>query len=520
MDNDIKIIKNDTKDSRSVQRHEDVLLFLNKELCKLEQKKGVKTYNLEDEYAKTKKNKSAFAIVVLVISVIAVALIAFTMTKIINKQNEKIAVNVEEFDDLNLKSLLASVSKVQTNYEEAIKNKTLLEKEQDSARKNAEMKRDGDLFLIDSLNLDDQKEIDKRKNKILEEYNQTLEEISAEYSEKIQLAQTEIENIGSQLKQYDASDIEAAREQEISLDSERQVQELEMERLSQRYEKRITELEITLADERKVNAANLRKALKEVSDKYKAEIALLDPVLSDSKSNQIISSFILEEDNTFDSESILSDNEISDTTIQNGLAKYQKDYDNYKYLRQPVAAIPHKNSVPDYISTTNKLVDNMSQTFEDTALSLYGEKQELYSEISGLEENIRGLEKDIENLKIEMKNKEDEHQKEKDSLKSSLMSDFGKPLEGLLAGLKTNAAVISKDSKENIIIFVSEKARYLITEETHVEIKGSKSVKGRLSPAQNPGYYQFMSLLDDDGNPIDFDDTLISCGNTVKILAK
>ena len=118
MDNDIKI-----KESKN-QIHKDVLLFLNKELEQIQQTSDNNAYNLEAEYEKTKKNKSPFTYIVLFICFFCVAGIALIMNAVISKQNENITVNLQEFDDLNLRTLLDTVSKVQNSYDQAVQEKT------------------------------------------------------------------------------------------------------------------------------------------------------------------------------------------------------------------------------------------------------------------------------------------------------------------------------------------------------------------------------------------------------------
>ena len=58
MDNDNKISK---QKITSEQRHKEVLLFLNEELNRLQTSNSSESYDLEKEYAKTKKNKSHFS---------------------------------------------------------------------------------------------------------------------------------------------------------------------------------------------------------------------------------------------------------------------------------------------------------------------------------------------------------------------------------------------------------------------------------------------------------------------------
>ena len=103
MDNDNKVEKREVS---NIQRHKDVLLFLNEELNNLQLKTSSDTYNLEREYAKTKKNKSPFVPLLLVGCFLLVLGAALLINYTISKQNEQITVNLEAFHDLNLKNLL------------------------------------------------------------------------------------------------------------------------------------------------------------------------------------------------------------------------------------------------------------------------------------------------------------------------------------------------------------------------------------------------------------------------------
>ena len=113
MDNDIKII--DKKESS--QTHKDVMLFLDDELNLLQKENAISSYNLEEEYEKTKKNKSLFSFLILAGCLVVVIFVSWGLKRYINQKNENITVNLEEFDNLNLKGLLDSVFKVQANYD-------------------------------------------------------------------------------------------------------------------------------------------------------------------------------------------------------------------------------------------------------------------------------------------------------------------------------------------------------------------------------------------------------------------
>ena len=76
MDNDNKINGAGKNMQNAEQRHKEVLLFLNDELNRLQTVNSANSYDLEKEYAKTKKNKSPFVALILITSLLVVFLAA------------------------------------------------------------------------------------------------------------------------------------------------------------------------------------------------------------------------------------------------------------------------------------------------------------------------------------------------------------------------------------------------------------------------------------------------------------
>ena len=79
MGNDNKI----TEEQKSNQIHKEVMLFLGKELERIHQTSNEQAYNIEKEYAKSKKNHSPFSAFMLIGCFLVVFAIAFIMTKTI-----------------------------------------------------------------------------------------------------------------------------------------------------------------------------------------------------------------------------------------------------------------------------------------------------------------------------------------------------------------------------------------------------------------------------------------------------
>ena len=84
------------------------------------------------------------------------------MQKVINVHDKEIEVSLTEFDDLNLRSLLNSVSSVQTNYDNAVKNKEKLQIEWTSQLEAIETEKENEIYVVDSMKLKNRKDYEKR----------------------------------------------------------------------------------------------------------------------------------------------------------------------------------------------------------------------------------------------------------------------------------------------------------------------------------------------------------------------
>ena len=387
------MVSNGKVENSSSQRHKDVVLFLKEELKRIQENRDVKTYNIEEEYSKTKKNKNIFTWIMLFCCFVVILFSSFLITLSITKKNSEIAVSLNVFDDLNLKSLVNNVQKVQTNYDNALKNKAQIQTLYESSLTQAATKRDNDLFLIKSLNLDDKRDRDNRIKAINSEYKETVAQIEKTYSENIKKADIDIAIYKEQLDEYDSDKIEIAKERERVLDSERQLKELESKLLSEKYERRIYDLENTIKNERSSSKKELVSAITEVSSKYQAEINRLDPRLNDKIATEIITNNLITDAVIFDSPSIINQFELSDdATLTNGFDAFQKRYDDFRYLHATVSSIPQKNSIPSYTATENSLVNKMAQIFAQTSAALHAEKVVLTNKLESLTAKYNSLE--------------------------------------------------------------------------------------------------------------------------------
>ncbi len=497
MGNDNKITKI-SDEQRSNQIHKEVMLFLGKELERIHHTSSEQSYNIEKEYAKTKKRHSPFTSFMLIGSFLVVLLIAFIMIKTISARNEEITVSVSAFDDLNLKNLLNTVGAAQTNYDNAVKNLATIESDMTVKLKAAEDARTNDIFVIDSMT----RLTKKRRGELVEEaekkYKETVAAIHEEYDGQIVIAEKEVQEYKSQLAEFDTAKVQAAKEKEKALDSERRVKELEQQKIKDQYESRIAELDKKLSDTQRRNSEEMRTAVSNVSAQYQAEIALLDPNLNDAKANSIISGTKAAGFADFNAGTTMSQRGINSQKVVSVLNDYQKIYDDYKYLDKTVTGIPQKNSIPSYVTASHKLVNKMSSAFADTTISFYNETVQLNGKINSLTDELEESRKQI----------------------SQQQEYYEQSYETLLGLAKTSAVLMSATDYDSIKIYVTGKARYLITEAgADAEFKADKTIKGKIFRAEDDSFY-FVVGEDKDGNRLEVNFESVVPGTPVKILGK
>ena len=494
MGNDNKI----TEEQKSNQIHKEVMLFLGKELERIHQTSNEQTYNIEKEYAKSKKNHSPFSALMLISCFLVVLAIAFIMTKTIAAHNEEITVSVAEFDDLNLKNLLNTVGAAQTNYDNAVKKRATIEGDMTVKLKAAEDAHTNDIFVIDSMTRLTKK---KRAELVAEadkKYKEALAAVHEEFDGQLAQADKEVSEYKSQLAEFDSAKVQAAQEKEKALDTERRVKELEQKRIKDQYESRIAEMNKKLADTQKRNSDEMRAAVSSVSEQYQAEIAMLDPRLNDSKAGTIISNANTSAAADFNAGTAMTERGINSQKISAAMSEYQAIYDDYNYLDKAVAAIPQKNSIPGYVKASHKLVNKMGAVFADTTAKLHRENVELNGTIDSL------------TSALEKSRKETAEQR----------TYFESSYETLMVLAKTSAVLESAVDYEHMPVYVAGKARYLITEAgADAEFKTDKTIKGKILRAEDDTFY-FEVGNDKNGERFEVNFEAIAPGTPVKILSK
>ena len=142
MDNDNKI---------NISKPE-VVLFIGDKLVPSDLS-ATNSYDIESEFAKAKANRSYKVIFIIVGIGIFVVLFSILFSKYIKTNNEKMKVSVESFDDLNLRRLLDSVSRIENELSLAVSEKKQIDDAYKESILSAEQVRDADLHTLQYMNL-------------------------------------------------------------------------------------------------------------------------------------------------------------------------------------------------------------------------------------------------------------------------------------------------------------------------------------------------------------------------------
>lgn len=407
MDNDNKI-KNKMSNMNlpvelidDAQIKKDIDLFLPEEMRPARVQKP-STYDIETEYAKTKKNKSHYILWLMLATIFVAVLVTFCVSKYVEHMNNSIAVNIDVFDDLNLRNLLDTASQTQASYDAAVKEKSELSASMQYELSLAEQRRDTDLHTLTSLRLDSKKEINRRTAEIHSAYDEEIKAVHEKYDVKISTQESLIAQYKEQLDQYDNSKIEQAQ----IIDSTKQLYEIEKSQMKESHEKEITALRTQIQDEQKAAVERQMKAVTEVTQKYQKEIDGLDPVIK-GKDLIVEKAKRLEGNSTY-----VPDQFTKELTTQASsdyvasLKKAAEGYGNFNDAKKIVAAIPQKHSIPSFVNAMSQYAYNVGTVLTNASVTEVNRFAVIVDncklQIADLNVEIAGYKSDIANLHVEI----------------------------------------------------------------------------------------------------------------------
>lgn len=361
---DDKKKKKSSKSSSAVS----VDLFLKKELNSLKSRRSEKPYNFEEEFAKTRKNRSFYIPMVLILCALGLAGLVYGTFVFMAHYEMKVDLSDGLLEQVNVEDLADEITRTTVMYENSLKNIASLKANLEEKLSEAKKQYDFNLYVIDSMNIEDKREVKTRKAACKSEYKKALEEIHSEMDEKIFAVQTESDGFKARLESYEQQAVLNTNQDE-GTDEKTVLARLEREKIIRDYEMRLADLKNEFEAFRTSSQKEKEEAINTLSKKYQDEIAGLDPELNDKDARTIIASSSSIRAGNFNISKFTDKAEkIRDTHLRSELKKAQEKFENYEYLYNAVKDLPQKHSVPDYLKTGNKLVISASNEIVEAAV--------------------------------------------------------------------------------------------------------------------------------------------------------
>lgn len=421
MDNDIKIEETVISNANESSVHQQVAVLLEKELSLITRDENRNSFSILTEYPKTVANKVSFMwnhmwkrliICFSVVLVITVILISF-----VQKANKSLVVQVNEFENLNLTSLLNKVSDIDQKIAEAESEKKELEAKRAAEIERIENNNSLALKQLSAMNIKNKKLREQKRLEIQETYNAELASLE-KYNKLIATCNDNIKMYVSQRNEFDAGRVEQAEKQKAILNSERFLHEKEKQKLIEDYENRLeqgrNELKATLEADRqrqeKIVAETIEQYDPAVSREQKIQRLMKSPADSRTYNGAVINGNTL----------LLKDG-VSDV-FKRTLETQKSYYEDISYIASLYDQMPHRTNRA-IVAYVNALRNWANTAGNEIAVSSVNEVNRVIAERNKIEYE-KNLIIEAKERELELKAREIESiRKEKES-GDKVLEDF------------------------------------------------------------------------------------------------
>ena len=369
-------------------------LFLQELVSEFRQRQA--QYNLETEFAKTKQNRSLLVPIVVAGIVLFFLAGAIGVTLYIEKRSREVQVGAQAFESVNLREVLDTAKRLETDLANAKKDLENLQAGQNSEIEQARLAFQREAELIGTATDLTEAAKGERLQAARARLNRQLNAVQASYAPRIAAKEKEIQQIQKQIDSYDARQVQKAREQEEVLNNQRRLHEMEMERtvkahqqelrdLNQRYTREIEGLKKYQQDLIAVLKANHAREIASLILKYNPTSVsqAAAPLLSASIDPAVLNARLPR----FNS-SLLTSEGLLDVEA---LSRLSQKLSELSIVLGELKKIPFQNAVPSLIAQIEARQKEVALLYEQILEAFNRGLQQKNATLRSQEERIRGL---------------------------------------------------------------------------------------------------------------------------------
>ena len=368
--------------------HEATSIFIRNNLSNIS---PPKLYDLDQEFANTQKNKNSITIISLVLFILLFLAAAFGVTKYIEYQNSQIPININAFEDVNLREIFDKAKQYEKDMKKASRDLEDLYLQRDSAIYNLKNITEDKINLIETENPSNK---NIRIRTLNNELDESIKKENINWNNLIDIAKDKIKVIQDKIDSYDTRIIEKAKEQEDIINNQQKRFDMELEASVKYYEDKISiqqeqysneikNIEDTNNEIIKVLKNNNKNQIEALINKNESQIKTLEskynPLFKNDYSyiNDAIESEISKVDT---SQELSIKNLVSEGLLRNtDIIRNVKDYNNVNSVLDRLGEIPYYNSP---LSAINFIESKYNSTIVDFVKFISNSEQNI------LEKNI------------------------------------------------------------------------------------------------------------------------------------
>ncbi|HUZ18897.1 MAG TPA: hypothetical protein VMV68_10960, partial [Spirochaetia bacterium] len=198
-------------------------------------------YNLDEEFAKTHRNRSPIVVVSVVVFVIVMVAVGIAVTTYIQQRSQHVPVNISSFQDVNLMELLDRAKQLNDQLTAAQQEYSGVKGARDTEVLSAQTRASQQIQLINNEMISQgakQQRVAAVRNQLAAQTAQ----IDARYADQLKSAQSKIDNLQSQQAQYDTRQMQQAKRESDILNNQQHLFDLQMQKTVSYYTGQIKDL--------------------------------------------------------------------------------------------------------------------------------------------------------------------------------------------------------------------------------------------------------------------------------------
>jgi G3E family GTPase len=314
-------------------------------------------YNLESEYAKTRKNTPFLLYLFVAGFVVLIIVVSMVIISVKQRLNRPAEIGITEFEDVKLKELIDSSRKNEDKVDQIRREVSLLEEEYNEKieKINQEFDRLREDIMAQEMNETDK---NSKMTSLSNDKNKKLKTAENEYVAKRREKEGEISTMEMKLKSIGSSMTDSAKKYKDILGGEGKLHKMEIQNLKNTYEKK-------LRDQREADRRE-RESL----------VLLYNPMFKEKNLTDILQKTVpdVKEKNQYFA-GIDDELAVEKAATKEQIAKMVEDIKKKNALNERLKQIPYKNSVQRSLLHSDSLAKQIFNGYDTILQKMAGTVQ-------------------------------------------------------------------------------------------------------------------------------------------------